>query len=403
MQRSARARISVLAIACAALVHAPARAASDFLSLGIGWSTRLEHPVIGAPAVDEHRAYLALRGGGAIALALGSGARLWTADLDVAHAPAVDAGRVYVVSADELAALDGATGRAVWHVLLAGVTVAPVARGGWVLAGAGADLLAFRGDDGSLVWRRTLGSTLRAPVTVEGDRAYASLEDGTILAIDLLRGGEVWRSTLPAPGGAVTAGAERLFVGCTDNFFYALSYESGDRRWRWRTGADVVAPAVDDGSRVYFASKDNLLRALDSGSGVQRWRHALDGRPLTGPLLDKDLLLVARAAEIRAVRVRDGSLAGAWTPPGELAAPPVMVPEAPSAGGTRMIVVTGAPTGGWRVHGLQRSIEPAPKPLTEIPGRPLSPDVPPAPPGAPRPDAPPLRESARASESQRTI
>jgi outer membrane protein assembly factor BamB len=293
---------------------------------------------------------------------------------------------VFTATAEEIVALDAATGRQLWRLAARGVVAVPTAHAGWLIAGAGADLLALRAADGRLVWRQTLAAAPRAPVTIDGDRAYAPLVDGSIVALDIRDGTTVWRKTLPAACGAITAAGNRLFAPCTDNFFYSLDAADGDRRWRWRTSADVMSPAAQDVSRVYFASLDNIVRALDRGSGVQRWRHAMDARPLGGPVLDDDLLVVSGGSELRAVRAKDGTLAGRFTAPAELAAPAVFAPV-DAASGARVVIVTGAPTGDWRVYGLMRLPEPTPAPLTEIPGRPLSPDGPPAPRGLLPPSA----------------
>jgi outer membrane protein assembly factor BamB len=364
------------------IVQLPLPAASDFLMLAIGWSARLASPVLDAPAIDSARVYLPLRAGRVTALSLADGREVWTIHVPIATAIASDGERLFTATASELVALDSASGQTLWRLPAAGITSSPAARSGWVLAGAGPDLLALRADTGTLVWRTSLGAALHAPVTIDGDRAYASVADGSVVSLDIRDGRVLWRTALETPCGQPSAAGERLFVGCEDNFLYSLDGNDGGSRWRWRTGADVIAPSANDGERVYFASFDNLLRALDFDSGVQRWRHSMDLRPLSGPVLDEDVLIVSTSEHMRAVRIKDGTLAGTLPVPAELAAPAVFAPR-DAAGGTRVVIVTGAATGDWRVYGLLRSPEPAPGPLTETPGRPLSPAVPPAPPGSP--------------------
>lgn len=384
MLRYGRTTICGAAIVLLTALPLAAQGGSDFLSLGIGWSARLASPLLAAPAADSLRVYLPLRAGRVLALSLADGQELWSALLPLTRGVSVDAGRVFTATADEVLALDATTGRVIWRVFARDVVAIPSARAGWVVAAAGPDVLALRASDGRVVWRRTLPAAPRAPFSIDGDRAYAPLVDGSIVALDIRDGTIAWRVTLPAACGPITAVADRLFAGCVDNFLYSLDARDGDRRWRWRTNADVMSPAVQDGSRVYFASLDNIVRALDLGSGVQRWRHPMETRPLRGPVLDQDLLVVSASNELRAVRPRDGTLAGRFTAPAELAAPAVF---APADSGARAVIVTGATTGDWRVYGLMRLPEPAPVPLTEIPGRPLSPDAPPFPPGSPLPGA----------------
>ncbi len=389
MLRQRSAPITGVLILCAVAIATPAHASSDFLSLAVLWSARLDSPVLASPVVDRTRVYLPVRTGRVTALALADGREVWSIDLPLTRGLALDGDLLFGVTANELIALDAATGTIRWRAAIGETQAAPAARGGWVLVGAGPDLLAFRGADGYLVWRQTLGAELTATVSIDGDRAYTPLADGTLAALEVTHGTVVWREKTPARPGAITVAGDRLFAGCADDFFYAFDARDGDRRWRWRAGADVLSPAAHDGERVYFTARDNVVRGVAFGSGVQKWRHAMETRPLAGPALDNDVVILAGTGELRMLAAKSGTLAGRWTSPAELAAPPAFVPR-DGAGGARVVIVTGAATGDWRVYALARSPEPSPEPLKEIPGRTLSPEAPPALRGSLPPAAPPL-------------
>ncbi|HSL20699.1 MAG TPA: PQQ-binding-like beta-propeller repeat protein [Vicinamibacterales bacterium] len=358
----------------------------EFLSLGINWSARLDSPIAAPPIVDGERAYIPLQAGRIVALALATGRERWTIDVAARHALATDEGRLFAATETDLVAIGAASGRLEWRRAVRSVTAPPVAKAGWVVVGSGQDLLAIRGRDGQVIWQTPLTASIAGAPAIDGDRVYVPLDDASVAAVEITTGAIVWRTRLPAVAGRLTVAGDRVFAGCEDNFFYAVDARDGDRDWRWRTGADVIAPAAHDGERVYFASLDNVIRALDFGSGVQRWRHPMEMRPLAGPAIEGELLLVSAGREVRAIGRRDGSLTGRWTAPAELAGPAALV-AARTAMETRMVVVTGAATGGWRVYGLAPQAEPPPRPLTEIPGRPLSPGAPPAPPLSQRPGA----------------
>lgn len=368
------------------MLAAPAQAASDFLSLGILWSVRLEKPALAAPVADAARVYLPLRDGRVIAISLAEGRVAWSIDLPLTSRLAIDGNRLFGSTPDALVAIDTANGAISWRVTMRAQRAAPAARGGWVLAGENTDLLAFRATDGRLVWRQPLGAAVASDVTIDGDRVYVPLADSSLAALELTSGSVIWRAHTPAVPGPVTAAGQRLFAGCADDFFYAFDAKDGDRKWRWRAGADVLAPAAQDGQQVYFTSLDNVVRAVMFGSGVQKWRHPMDTRPLAGPVRDGDVVIVASASELRVLSTRDGKLAGRWQPPGELAVEPLFLRSA-SVSHARAVIVTGAATGDWRVYVLGRSAEPTPTPLKETPGRPLSPEGPPSLPVSPAPVA----------------
>lgn len=378
------AALSTAAAGIAGAQPAPAASPSP-PAFSIAWSVVLESPLVAPPSSLGGRVFVPLRTGQLLAVDRESGRELWRAAILAERAVAVDQGRLIVVTVDSLVALDAAAGKPLWRLPLKDSAAAPVARGGWVLVGLeSGDLLALRGADGSLVWRARLGVAPRSPPAVDGDRVYAALGDGSVVALDLTTGREVWRTTLSAAAGAITPAGDRLFVGCRDNFFYSLDAGSGKRRWRWRTGADIAFGAAFDQSRVYFVSLDNLLRALDVRSGALEWRQPLDTRPMTAPLLAGDRVTVAGlGAELLVFKAADGSAAGKWTAPAELSVAPLLF--APSDGTfLRAVVVTGDASGTWHLYGVAPSLEPVPGPLTEIPGRQLSPDGPPAPRESPK-------------------
>jgi outer membrane protein assembly factor BamB len=378
-------RRSALVVPALVLLSTHANAASDFLSLGPLWSSRLESPPLSQPVLDGERVYLPLKDGKLRALVLKDGREAWSIDVAFTSPLSADGDLLCGATTDELVAIDAATGRARWRVPLSDVTLAPASRGGWIIVTSGTDLLAFRAADGSLVWRVPLDAALRARATIEGERVYAPLADSTLAALEITTGKTIWRVKLPAVPGEVTASGDRLYLGGADKFFYALDAEDGDREWRWRASADLLVPVAVDEWRVYYTALDNVVRGVDAGSGVQKWRYAMETRPLAGPEVKGDVLIVSSASDLRAVRTADGTLAGTWQAPAELTGAPLFVPGGQRAGSTRVVIVTGATTGDWRVYGLGPSPEPAPTPLKEIPGRPLSPDVLPGAPGAPTP------------------
>lgn len=368
------------------MLAAPVRAASDFLSLGILWSARLEKPPLASPVGDRDRVYVPVRDGRVIAFAVADGRKLWAVTLPITTGLAIDADRLFAITSEALIALDVSDGAIRWRAPISGASAPAAARAGWVIVGEGTDLRAFRGSDGQLVWQQEVGAAVAATVTIEGDRVYVPLADSTLAALDVRSGKPLWRVKTRAVPGRITAAGDRLFAGCADDFFYSFDASDGDRRWRWRAAADVLAPVAHDGERVYFTARDNVVRAVDFESGVQKWRHAMDVRPLAGPALDGDAVILASLGELRVVAAKDGALAGRWAAPAELAVAPLVLPR-DAANGARAVIVTGATTGDWRVYVLARAVEPAPAPLKETPGRPLSPEGPPVPPGSPMPAA----------------
>ncbi|RPH73366.1 MAG: hypothetical protein EHM88_24175, partial [Candidatus Rokuibacteriota bacterium] len=248
-----------------------------------------------------------------------------------------------------LVALDAATGTERWRVQVEGTLAAPpVWNNGWLLVGTAAGRLTMlRAEQGRPLWSRDLGAPLRPGAAMTGDRLYVMLEDDRVVALALSSGEPVWERKLPAPGTALTALDDRVFVGADDRFFYCLSTEDGDVKWRWRAGGAILGTPIVDGNAVYFLALDNTLRALNYGNGHQRWKRGLSFRPVGGPVLAGSLLLVpGLAPEVPAFHAATGAPAGKIVVGDELIAPPLLLPaEAPGAepkaAGFSIVVVTG--------------------------------------------------------------
>src|SRR3954468_6146799 len=63
-----------------------------------------------------------------------------------------------------------------------------------------------------------------------------------------------------------------LYVGSDDSYLYALNAQSGELKWRFKTG-DVVysSPTIVNGV-VYVGSHDGHLYAVDAKTGKELWR-----------------------------------------------------------------------------------------------------------------------------------
>ena len=172
-------------------------------------------------------------------------------------------------------------------------------------------LLVLRGLDGQLIWHRDLGAPLSAPPALAADRVYAPAKDGRIVALRLDTGEPIWERRIGGVPSEMLALDDRLYVGSDDNFFYCLTARTGQIDWRWRTGGDVVGTPVVDERRVYFVSFDNILRALDRRSGAQRWKRPLPFRPITGPLMAGEMVIVTGVAPpLNAYLTKDGTPGG---------------------------------------------------------------------------------------------
>jgi outer membrane protein assembly factor BamB len=230
---------------------------------------------------------------------------------------------------------------------------------GWLfVATEAAEIIAIRAADGVVLWRQGVGSIVRARPAPAEEHVYVSLEDGNVMALSLKDGTPIWQRKLPGTPVEALALTDRVFVGSKDNFFYCLDAKSGNVKWRWRTGADLIGAPVVDENRVYFLSLDNVLRALDRNNGSLKWQRGLTFRPSAAPIRVRDLLVVAGVStSMYAFQMKDGKPAGSYTAAADLDAPPHFIEL-----GENIPVVFVILTLDGRLEALQRSPDIPPLP-----------------------------------------
>ncbi|MDW6063608.1 PQQ-binding-like beta-propeller repeat protein [Streptomyces sp. FXJ1.4098] len=150
-------------------------------------------------------------------------------------------GMAYYGDEDYMYALDADSGDELWKFKDRGVHLAPVTVGETTYATYSGFLAAVRSDTGEGIWRKKYDGALREGVTIA---------DGVLYPVS-------------------AAG---------DGTLYAVDAESGDDRWEFKAGSEIVSsPVVADGT-VYFGSKDGTLYAVDSDSGREVWRRGFEGK-----------------------------------------------------------------------------------------------------------------------------
>ncbi len=214
-------------------------------------------------------AVLGSRDGTLLAIDLGSGRKLWSADVtgDV-RAPVVRDGDLLLVQTaqNQLLALDLATGKSRWT------------------AGRPAPT------------RLTVAGHAR-PLVAQGS-VYATFSDGYAEAYSLADGGRLWSRPLSLKGGDfIDADADpqlrrgRLFVGSYSDGVFALDPRDGHTLWS-RSGPAVRSLALDD-DRLIVGSGDGWVWGLSQADGSAKFRTRLEAGFATRFTVADDLIVFA--------------------------------------------------------------------------------------------------------------
>jgi len=278
-------------------------------------------------AIDEARVYIPMRDALLIALDRETGVLQWMREVHTELPPVVAGGTVYVAADGAIRALDAATGEDRWQTPLTATVVAPMTWDtGWLIAMVEpGEVVALRAADGEILWRRPVGAVSSHPAVPGGERAiYLSLADSRVVALSITDGTVLWEQKVPGTLSEPATARDRVFVGSTDNFFYAFDDESGALEWKWREGGDVIGAAVD-GDVVYYASLDNVLKAVNRGNGNQRWRKETGTRPVLPPRTFGGTVVVPGLMPAMAAFVgRTGAAMGTYAASGYLVGPPLI-------------------------------------------------------------------------------
>ena len=324
------------------------------------------------PLVADGYVYLSLKPGVIAAFRSKDGTQAWRVQLAADHELASAPKMVFVPAAEAVHALDAESGRELWLAPTGTITAPLLVQGGWLIAISGAELSAFRAEDGTEVWTTEVGDIRERPA-IDGDALYLSHTDGRVVSLDLASGKPRWEQKLGGAARQPFVYGDRVYVGSNDRCFYSLKVKNGELDWQMRVGAEVLGRADADARHVYFTAMDNLLRALDRHRGNQRWRQELPFRPVSGPVVLGEAVLVPGVSDsLQFFLSKDGTPVKQMKLDAKLAVSPGFGIE-PAEGLASVAVITGGLADQWKLwlYGPLASPPEGPpvEPLSVLPGR----------------------------------
>ncbi|MDA8020583.1 MAG: PQQ-binding-like beta-propeller repeat protein [Thermoanaerobaculia bacterium] len=230
----------------------------------------------------------------------------------------------------EVHAADVTTGEALWRTRASATTAvaandarSPDDR---IVVGTAEGLLGLETVSGRVAWRTPVGAIVAAPA-VSSRKTVAGTRTGAVVAVDTLRGNQIWTFDAGAEITTSPALAGRfVLITAGDGSIYCLELATGRERWRSRTSEFVGStPAVAEG-RVFVGGGDGALWAFDLRSGIGLWRRRL-AEPVRGtPVADGDTLWMAAGEHyVAAVRASDGEPLHVFAVEGWVSASPRIV------------------------------------------------------------------------------
>jgi outer membrane protein assembly factor BamB len=236
----------------------------------VKWRFATGNRVVSSPVISGKALYFGGDDGNVYALDSETGRQLWKTKTrgPVPATPAVVNGTLYVSSYDgNFYALNANTGALKWK-----------------FATGGERRFEAKGLHGMQPKNQTIADPfdifLSSPVVVDG-AVYFGSGDGNVYALDANSGELRWKFKTGDVVHASPAFADGVvFVGSWDSYFYAIDAKNGKEKWRFHGGEDPLihnqvgfqsSPAVVDGV-VYTGCRDAQLYALEAESGKEKWK-----------------------------------------------------------------------------------------------------------------------------------
>jgi eukaryotic-like serine/threonine-protein kinase len=279
---ASRVAVALVVLSCASFAQAQSMFRGDAAHSGtsagqaprqfhqVKWKFPTGDRVVSSPVCQDKVLYFGGDDGNIYAVDAETGRQIWKRSTGgpVPSTPAVANGTVYAVSYDgRLYALNALTGAIRWK-----------------FATGGERRFEAKGIHGLEPKSQTMADQydtfLSSPVVVQ-DVIYFGSGDGNLYALHANSGDLKWKFKTGDVVHASPAYADGvLYVGSWDSFFYAVEAATGKEKWRFHGGEDPLihnqvgfqsSAAVVDGV-AYVGCRDSNLYALDAATGQEKWR-----------------------------------------------------------------------------------------------------------------------------------
>jgi outer membrane protein assembly factor BamB len=148
-------------------------------------------------------------------------------------------------------------------------------------------------------WTIEEDSLLEGPIGTDGEQLFASLRDGTVVAVALSTGHTTWR--VEDHPGALAARKDLVVIHQSDGMVLALTPGEGTVVWSTATNVRGPLPPLLDGDRIIVGGEG--LAALDAATGAVLWSKPDDPTVSAVPVSAHGRLFVGETGG--ALRCRD--------------------------------------------------------------------------------------------------
>jgi outer membrane protein assembly factor BamB len=158
-------------------------------------------------------------------------------------------------------------------------------------------LIALRLANGSELWRVHVGDYVARTTPALSENTLYVASGYTLLAVDAETGQERWSVPLRFAGScSPVVDGDRVYVATQEGHLSAFSTKTGEEVWHYRNDNLLFgSPAVADGV-VVIADESGVATAIDAQSGRELWQRTVGGEAFTTPAIARGVVYVATDA-----------------------------------------------------------------------------------------------------------
>lgn len=148
-------------------------------------------------------------------------------------------------------------------------------------------------EDGKLIWEKNVPSGISSEILESGGQVYLGTPEGVLTALQSSDGRELWRYEA---GGAIRSnpvtGEALIIFGCDDHNLYFVD-AAGRPSGTYETGGAVFASLAVDEGLLYFGTDDHVFTCMDLKRRKRKWRVRTGGNVVVPPVFDRKRLYLS--------------------------------------------------------------------------------------------------------------
>ena len=162
-------------------------------------------------------------------------------------------------------------------------------------------------------WNARIGAVnFPLDVQVVGTAAFVAGSDGSVAALDVRTGGDIWRTSVGAPIAA-GVGSDGKVAAVVTQSNDVVALQDGREIWRQKLGAQAYTSPLVAGGRVFVLAADRSVNAYDGQTGRPLWTQQRPNEPLvlrqSGVILAVgDTLVVGLSGRLAGLNPLNGSV-----------------------------------------------------------------------------------------------